>query len=300
MRFKPPSELTAFRGQPCVQLCLPQGDTALVSLHGAQVLSWVTADGREQLCLSPAAQFDSHSPIRGGVPLCFPQFNQRVLAGRTLPKHGFARTLPWALAGKAPAPLTDDQGVTVTLQLSSSAVTQALWPHAFVADVTVSLCPGSLTINFAVRNTDTQPWSFAIALHTYLQVKDVAETVLHGLQGCTFWDAVTHLEQPTLRSQQAQAALTFSGETDRVYSDVDGPVTVQHAGGRVALRQSGSLPELVVWNPGPALCSSLRDMPPDGWRQMLCVEAACIDTPVTLAPGQGWSGWQQLSVLPAL
>ena len=300
MRFTPPSELIAFRGQPCVQLCLPQGDRALVSLHGAQVLSWVTADGREQLYLSPTTQFDSHSPIRGGVPLCFPQFNQRVLAGHALPKHGFARTLPWSLGGQAPASLTDDEGVTVTLQLTHNAVTRALWPHAFAAEVTVSLCPGSLTINFAVHNTDTQPWPFAIALHTYLQVNEVAETALYGLQGRTFWDAVTHLEQPTLRSQQGQAALTFSGETDRVYSDVDGLVTVQHTGGRVTLRQSDSLPELVVWNPGPALCRSLHDMPPDGWQHMLCVEAACIDTPVTLAPGQRWAGWQQLSVLSTL
>jgi glucose-6-phosphate 1-epimerase len=37
-------------------------------------------------------------------------------------------------------------------------------------------------------------------------------------------------------------------------------------------------------------------MPDDGWRQMLCVEAASIDTPVLLAPGQQWSISQTLSL----
>jgi len=38
-------------------------------------------------------------------------------------------------------------------------------------------------------------------------------------------------------------------------------------------------------------------MPDEGYRHMLCVEAACIDEPVTLAPGASWTGWQQLTVL---
>jgi glucose-6-phosphate 1-epimerase len=30
---------------------------------------------------------------------------------------------------------------------------------------------------------------------------------------------------------------------------------------------------------------------------MLCVEAACIDAPVLLAPGAQWQAWQNLAVL---
>jgi len=40
-------------------------------------------------------------------------------------------------------------------------------------------------------------------------------------------------------------------------------------------------------------------MPPDGYRSMLCVEAARIDQPVTLAPQAQWQGWQELRVLQA-
>ena len=78
------------QGQPCIRLDTDHGDSALVALHGAQVLSWTVA-GRERLYLSPRALFDGRSAIRGGIPLCFPQFNQRG----PLPKHGFARNLAW-------------------------------------------------------------------------------------------------------------------------------------------------------------------------------------------------------------
>ena len=61
-----------------------------VAEQGAQVLSWVS-DGRERLFLSPRSALDGSAPIRGGVPVCWPQFNQRG----DLPKHGFARHLPW-------------------------------------------------------------------------------------------------------------------------------------------------------------------------------------------------------------
>ena len=50
-------------------------------------------------------------------------------------------------------------------------------------------------------------------------------------------------------------------------------------------------------NPGPALCATLKDMEPTSWKHMLCVEAASIDTPVTVAPGQSWQASQHLTAL---
>ena len=38
-------QTSIFRGQPVVRFALPGGDSCMVALHGAHVLSWMTADG---------------------------------------------------------------------------------------------------------------------------------------------------------------------------------------------------------------------------------------------------------------
>ena len=299
MRAVPSSEPCDFKGQPCAELSLPEGDKVLVALHGAQVVSWTTADGRERLYLSPDAVFDGVQPIRGGVPLCFPQFNQRVLAGEVLAKHGFGRTQTWALQDLTTTVAPGAPSAQATLVLHSHTNTLALWRHAFTAKLTVRLQSGCLHIEFDLENTDTASWPFALALHTYLQVDGIDCCTLQGLERHAFWDAVVHLEAPDVVSIQADSALSFSGEIDRVYDNVCEPLMLQNAGGTVQLSQSASLPDVVVWNPGATRCAAIADMPAGGYQHMLCVEAACINTPVMLQPGQHWCGWQQLAV-PAL
>lgn len=274
-----------FHGQPAAELLLPTGDRVVASLHGAQVLSWRTADGTERLYLSPQAIFDGQAAIRGGVPVCFPQFNQRG----PLPKHGFARNLPWRIA---PEP---GDGATLVLALSDDESTRRLWPVQFELRLQVALAPSRLRIALVARNTGDAPWSFTAALHTYLHVDDAAEARLDGLQGRPRWDAVRDE-----RFVESSPALRFGEEFDSVFTAVPGAgLTLVQPAGRLAVTQSDTCPETVVWNPGPALSQRLADMPDDGWRHMLCVEAASIDAPVPLAPGARWEGWQELRVLPA-
>lgn len=285
---------TSFNGQPCVDLALPAGDRVRIALHGAHVLSWTTADGVERLYLSPKAHLDGHSPIRGGVPICFPQFNQRVLAGQPLPKHGFARTQPWTADAQQPG-----GGHEACLRLAASAATRAIWPHEFEASLTASLEAGRLRLTFEVTNTGTEPFAFALALHTYLRTPDISRTRLDGLSGLAFWDAVEHIHQPALRKTQPPGLLAFAGETDSVYEAVPAPLEMSAPGTGMRISQSASLPDVVVWNPGAQRCALLDDMPADGYAHMLCVEAARIESPQVLAPGQSWSGWQELRVLLA-
>jgi glucose-6-phosphate 1-epimerase len=55
---------------------------------------------------------------------------------------------------------------------------------------------------------------------------------------------------------------------------------------------------VVVWNPGAALAAGMSDLEPEGWRRMLCVEAAAVARPVVVAPGARWEGRQRLEALP--
>jgi len=277
-----------FQGLACQRLSLPCGDTVLVALQGAHVLSWVS-QGRERLFLSPDNLWDGRSAIRGGVPVCFPQFNQRG----TLPKHGFARNMAWkiddaAQAGEAVATHLD-------FTLSTNADTLALWQQAFVAQLRVTLAPGQLTLTLTVNNTEAQnDLLFTGALHSYFAVDDIDLTELRGLGGRPEWDAVTDVYGV------ADDVLYFDGEFDRVYTRGENaaakPLYLQDGSTILQIEQSPSWAESVVWNPGESKCAALADMPAQGFARMLCVEAAQVFEPISIPAGGQWVGWQRLTV----
>ena len=269
---------TAFSGLPACELALPQGDRLRVALHGAHVLSWVSG-GQERLYLSPQSNMDGQAAIRGGVPVCFPQFNQRG----PLPKHGFARNVAW----QADVSELGAEQARLTLRLSDNAQTRAWWPRAFDLALHIDLSPGALQLTLDVHNTDDQPLAFSGALHTYLAVPDVTQATLHGLGGQPEWDSLTNTPA------QAADTIRFAAEFDRVYEAAPDPLTLNQT---LHISQSPSWAHTVVWNPAQDLCKRLADMPDEGWRHMLCVEAAQVFTPITLPAGGRWTGWQRLQV----
>jgi glucose-6-phosphate 1-epimerase len=273
---------TTFEGLPAVELALPQGDTLRVTLHGAQVLSWVSG-GQERLYLSPKSVMDGQAAIRGGVPVCFPQFNQRGPQAERLPKHGFARNVAWL----ADVPELGAEHARFTLRLKDNFQTRAWWPQAFALALHIDLSPGAVQLTLDVHNTDTQALAFSGALHTYLAVPDVSQAKLQGLGGQAEWDSLTDTHA------QAADMIRFAAEFDRVYEAGPQPMTLNQA---LHISQSSSWANTVVWNPAQDLCKRLADMPEDGWKHMLCVEAAQVYEPITLPAGGRWVGWQRLQV----
>jgi len=274
--------ITRHLGLDVVELTSPDGARAIVALHGAHVLSWIPAGtDDEQLYLSPRSAFATGQAIRGGVPVCFPQFADRGL----LPKHGFARTRPWQLVS---AEQGEDDALAV-LRLTDDAATRLLWPHAFEAELSVRVAGQTLEMELACENKGDTPLEFTTALHSYLRVGDIDDASVQGLAGLGYWDSAAKSEH-----QQRVDLLLPSGELDRIYFGVPGELLLQDGKRRVSVRQQG-FADAVVWNPGAEKCSQLPDMPPEGFRQMLCIEAAAIGRPVRLAPGEAWAGLQSLT-----
>ena len=275
-----------FQGLDCHRLTLPCGDTVLIAMQGAHVLSWIS-QGRERLFLSPDNLWDGQSAIRGGVPVCFPQFNQRG----TLPKHGFARNMAWQVGDV----VVEQDGAHMDFTLSTNPDTLAIWPQAFVAQLRVALTPGQLTLTLTVNNTETankadNDLHFTGALHTYFAVDDIDLTELRGLAGRSEWDAVVDVHGV------ADEVLYFDGEFDRVYDAATNPLHLQDGTSTLQIEQSPSWANSVVWNPGEGKCATLADMPAHGFARMLCVEAAQVFEPISISAGGQWVGWQRLTV----
>lgn len=261
-----------------VDLKHASGACAEVYLHGAHVAGWRTSRGLEMLFLSRASCFRDGMPIRGGIPVIFPQFGDGPL-----PKHGLARTRAWQVERTA---LDADGAVTITLQLEDDAQTRALWPHRFRLQLQVALAE-TLTIEFTVTNTGPDPFLFQTSLHTYFQVGDIALTGLRGLRGTEFNDFLC----PGPALAETREAVAFDCETDRLYINAPDRVVLEDRLNKraIAIAKSG-MDDVVVWNPWIEKSGRLEDFGADEYRRMVCVETGNMRAPAVLAPGGHWVG----------
>ena len=270
-------------GLPLVTLRAEDGAAADVYLHGAHVTSWRPApDDEERLFLSARSEFRPGAAIRGGIPVIFPQF----AAEGPLPRHGFARTAPWRLDDVHRQEMGD---AVATFTLSDSAETHAVWSAEFCATLTVRVGGSRLVVELGVENTGASPFSFTCALHSYLRVQDIGQVEVMGLRGASYRES----GDPTKLRRDDAPTLRVSGELDRVYVSAPRALVLREPQRTLGI-ELRDFPDVVIWNPGRARASALPDMEPDGERAMLCVEAAAVQIPITLATGGRWHGTQTL------
>lgn len=282
-RFGIPNAVTVTEGNgglPKVVLSHASGSSAEVYLHGAHITSWKTLSGEELFFLSRESWWQNDKPIRGGIPVVFPQFGGRG----PLPAHGFARTSEWQLVRTE---LLGNGIVAADLQLNENAETLAAWPHRFTFGLRVMLHESALTVAAQVVNTGEQPFDFQIALHTYFQVADIAKTAVAGLKGTTYVDTL----QENARIVESRPEIRFAAETDSVYPDAPDSLRVEDEGnGRTIAIHKTNMPDVVVWNPWIAKSQRMPDYGDDEYLRMVCVETGSIETKPTLAPGDTWQG----------
>ncbi|HLL47678.1 MAG TPA: D-hexose-6-phosphate mutarotase [Longimicrobiaceae bacterium] len=271
---------------PRVDLAHASGARAAVYLQGAHVASWTDAAGTELLFVSARSKFEPGAAIRGGIPVIFPQFADQG----PLPKHGFARTAAWEHVESG----TDPGGSAwALLRLADTDAMRALWPHAFRAELRVTLDAGSLAVALRVANTGDGVMAFTCALHTYFRVDDVRRAAVEGLRGVRYLDK---LEAGAALTEEREA-VDFAGEADRVYVAAPDRLRVRGgASGRAVVVEKQGFRDAVVWNPWEEGARGLPDMADDEYLRMLCVEPANAAEPVHLAPGEEWTGTQRLRV----
>jgi glucose-6-phosphate 1-epimerase len=77
---------------------------------------------------------------------------------------------------------------------------------------------------------------------------------------------------PDLQHDTAES-VQFMRETDRLYLDTSGPLTLEDPAGKTRLRitKAGSQSS-VVWNPWIAKAAALADLGDEEWQRFVCVE----------------------------
>ncbi|KMT11985.1 hypothetical protein BVRB_5g099470 [Beta vulgaris subsp. vulgaris] len=285
-------EIKDKNGNTQVLLRNHRGATVRISLYGGQVLSWKNEQGDELLFMSSKAMFKPPKAVRGGIPICFPQFGSRG----TLETHGFARNRMWLIDNQPSSPRTNGSKghASVNLLLSTEEDPKS-WPYKFEIRLRVTLTEeGNLILRSRVRNANGKPFSFSFAFRTYFAISDISEVRLEGLETLDYLDCL----QDRQRFTEQGDALTFESEVDRIYvSSSDVVELFDHGSKRTFQIRKQGLPDVAVWNPWEKKAKALTDLADDEYKGMLCVDGAAIEKPINLKPNEEWMGQLELSVL---
>ncbi|CAK2017823.1 D-hexose-6-phosphate mutarotase [Vibrio crassostreae] len=248
---------------------------AAISLFGGHVVSFQPQGQEDLIWMSQQAKFDGKTALRGGIPVCWPWFG-RIAA----PAHGFARSSEWQLVEHRES----EAGVIVSLGLKPSEETLAVWPHQFDARLNVEIGE-QLKVTLDVKNTDSQPWTFSGALHTYLNVADIHNTTTTGM-GAKYIDSLQGG-----KICQGGDELVLTDTIDRVYTQPEAQIFVADKKlDRTLTVENHGHNSAVLWNPWAEGAAGMGDMQDDGYLTMLCVEstlhAPSLEAGKTLQPGE--------------
>jgi glucose-6-phosphate 1-epimerase len=250
--------------------------SAIISLFGGQLVSWVPSDQKEVIYLSELAIFDGETPIRGGVPICWPWFGNE----ENRQAHGFVRNMVWEVAQ-----IVDESNY-------SKVVLNCVHNHPEFEGLLLSILyeiGETLSIQLITHNVSQIAFTITEALHTYLKVSNIANINVGGLSNTRYFDKLTakfHTETST--------KFQFSQETDRIYSTSSSQI-VYDLDRKLIIEKEGSA-DTVVWNPWTERSKAIKDLDSNSYYDFLCIEAANILNPIVINSQQQHVISQRISV----
>jgi glucose-6-phosphate 1-epimerase len=254
--------------------------TGKIALQGAHIIDWQPKfQTQSVLWLSSNARFMQARSIRGGVPICWPWFGAHPTDSTFCP-HGFARVIPWRVID-VDSTATGATRIILEMMDTPEAQRQLSYPYALTVTITIGR---RLRIDMSTTNKANHPFVIGEAFHTYLNVSDISNIKITGMQDCVYADKVRDYQRYV-----EHGALHFEGEFDRVFIDHSSDCSIHDKGYNriIHVSKSGS-DTTVVWSPGAEKAAQMTDMgTPDEWRKMVCVETTnALDNMVVINPGR--------------
>jgi len=227
--------------------------------------------------------------IRGGVPICWPQFGTFETAEDA--KHGFVhQSGNWQVSE-----VSDD---TVSLRLTPDAEMLKKWPFEFEFVYRVSLGAQSMNLKMEVTNTGSKPLEFTGCLHTYFRCESCTECVIEGPKGekvdVGIGDVYRGIEteqrqKVTVDGGKSEVQLLYGGTTDAI---------VLKDGSQRRLRLTKmNMPDWVIWNIGKDNAHTLKDLGSGEQQKYILVEPGFATVPQRVGAGATWCGMHEVRAL---
>ena len=242
--------------------------SASISLFGAHLLHFQPKGQEDFIWMSEKADFSGKTPLRGGIPLCWPWFGKS-----SLPSHGFARNAIWTLKEHR----ENENGVILSMTLEDSPHTREIWPHAFHLEAQFEITE-DLKVSLISSNTDQVPYEIGGALHTYLNIGNIRNIEISGL-------GKEYLERGLPKTSLEN--IIFNQEIDRIYTQADNEIILDDKEFKRQIKITNAGHNAVVlWNPDATLSQQMQDMADESYKKMVCLESCIHDRSVLLQPGQ--------------
>lgn len=251
-----------FQGFPALLISTPFSKAA-ISLFGGQVLSFVPGGFDDVLWVSPTSKRPP-DPIRGGIPICWPYFAKQGQPPDA-PQHGLVRTMQWSVTHAQQNP--DGE---IVLALAPPELPEVTMGLMLTMRIGRALEQALTTVNLGAETV-----RFTQAFHTYFKVGDASRVTVTGLDGLTYSDKFDNFNEHAQQGDWNLQDARDPGRSDRIYMNAGNQFELidPAAQRRITLTTSGSK-TLVVWNPGEEFIKAFADLPADGWRHYVCLEAA--------------------------
>ncbi len=267
--------------------------SAIISLQGAHLLSWIPNDEEDVIWLSEDASFAPGKSVRGGIPICWPWFGAHGSTTKETnpdyPAHGFARTTNWEVICTEDL---DDERTRITFITLPQPENEQMWPPE--TSVQFQLTIGKkLEMELITHNNGSEPITIGQALHTYFNVGDVSKVLLHGLADTDYLDKLEDFKR-----KHQHGPVTITEEVDRIYIDTTTECVIEDKtlNRKIIIIKCGSH-STVVWNPWQETADKMGDLGKEGYKKMLCVESSnAAEDIVTIEQGKAHHLWVQYEV----
>lgn len=276
-------KLNQIENLECIDINHPKF-VAQISLQGAQLTQFKAANHSPLIWLSQLAQYQTGKSVRGGIPICWPWFgnlqcNPNIIKQQLSPAyneqelaHGFAREQLWQVE----AINESCEQVSLSLLLTNTAATRAIWPHAFQLRC-LFILSDTIEIQLTSTNTDTTPFSYTEALHTYLPASPIQKSYIQTINSPIYIDTLDNWSE-----KKQTGIIHIDEEVDRIYFNQQGYRLMSE--GTCILVQSNSA-DSVIWNPWVNKSKRLSQFSQDDYKHMVCIENAnVLNNAITLQP----------------
>jgi glucose-6-phosphate 1-epimerase len=253
--------------------------SATIALQGAHIIDWSPVSSNQTvLFLSPTALFESNVAIRGGSPICWPWFGDKLYNKA----HGFARISSFEVEE-----INHSKDFTkATLKFINEEK-----DYLKISLKVIFTLGTDLIISTTTQNNSPSDFEFTQALHTYFKISNIQNVVIKGLLNQTYHDK-TDSSIGNFNNDE----LKITKETDLIVSN--SPIITildPQYSRRIQIKSSGAT-NLVIWNPWIEKSKGFKDLPQDAFLNFICVESANISTNVALSPGESHTSSQSISI----